>query len=118
VALAQSLPNNDTLKSFNMWRVGAGSYGGSVLAQNIVRNSTILFCDISHNDMDMKDVVKIAAHLDKNLAAFEQDERNRRRDQAVEEKEQQEIEDERNVSGSSIYHILILRIIMQPYSYH
>lgn len=47
-----------------MWRVGAGSYGGSVLAKNIVRNNSILFCDISHNDMDMKDVVKIATHLD------------------------------------------------------
>lgn len=96
VALAESLPSNDTLKSFNMWRVGAGSYGGSVLAEHIVRNKTILFCDISHNDMDMKDVMKIAAHLDSNLASFAQDERNRRRDQAIAEKEQQDIEDKRN----------------------
>lgn len=99
MALAESLPQNETLKSFNMWRVGAGSYGGSVLASSIVKNKSILFCDISHNDMDMKDVIRIAAHLDSNLASFEQDERNRRRDQAVEEKEQQEIEDQRNVSG-------------------
>lgn len=96
LAMAESLAHNDTLKSLNMWRVGAGSYGGSVLAKNIVLNKSILFCDISHNNMDMKDVVTIANHLDSNLAAFELDERHRRRDDAAEEKVQQETEDKRN----------------------
>jgi hypothetical protein len=98
IAMAESLAHNDTLKSLNMWRVGGGSYGGSVLAKNIVLNKSILFCDVSHNNMDMKDVVTIANHLDSNLAAFEQDERHRRRDDAAEEKVQQDFEDKRNVS--------------------
>lgn len=69
-----------------------------MLAKNITRNKTILFCDVSHNDMEMKDVITIASHLDNNLAAFEQTERSRRKDQAVEEKMQQEFEDKQNVS--------------------
>lgn len=97
--MAESLAHNNTLKSLNMWRVGAGSYGGSVLAKNIVKNASILFCDISHNDIDMKDVVTIASHLDKNLSAFEQDERDRRKDAAAAEIVQQEMEDKRNVSS-------------------
>ena len=84
--------------------MGAGSYGGNILAKNIVLNNSILFCDISHNDMDMKDVVDIASHLDNNLAAFERDERNRRKDQAEEEKVQQEVEDKQNVSLWKTYH--------------
>ena len=88
------------LKSLNMWRVGAGSHCGNVLAKHIVLNDTILFCDISHNDMDMKDVVKIANHLDNNLAVFEKDERQRRKEAAADEKVRQEQEDKRNVCRS------------------
>lgn len=96
VALAESLALNDTLKSLNLWRVGAASFCGSILAKNLVHNSTILFCDVSHNNMDMKDVVRIAAHLDSNLAAFEQSERDRRRDEEEDRKRQQAVEDKRN----------------------
>ena len=81
-----------------------------MLAKNLVRNTSILFCDISHNDLDMKDVIKIANHLDANLAAFEQAERSRRRDEAAEEKVQQEVEDGRNVSDAKCSEMLILLV--------
>jgi hypothetical protein len=106
VAMAESLPHNHTLKSLNIWRVGAGSHGGSMLAKSMVLNESILFCDISHNNMDMKDVVKIAAHLDSNLAAFEQDERDRRLSAASEQKVEQEMEDKRSVSWLIIFIII------------
>lgn len=101
VALCESLVQNDTLKSLNLWRVGTGSYGGSVLAKNIVRNTSLLFCDISHNNMDMKDVVRISNHLDSNLAAFEQSERERRVDEARQAQREQELENKKNTEIKS-----------------
>jgi hypothetical protein len=88
-ALAEVLAVNKTLKTLNLWRVGAGSQGGAIIAKNFVKNNTLLFLDVGHNNIDMKDAVKISGQLDKNLAAFEAGERRRRlEDEANSEVEQ------------------------------
>lgn len=88
VQFGEALTVNKSLKSLNLWRVGANSTGGNILARSIEKNSTILFCDVGHNNMDMKDTTRIAQQLDKNLAAFEAAERKRRAEEAtVEERE-------------------------------
>ena len=63
IELVKSLRFNSTLKSLNLWRVGAGCQGGQALAGSIRANQTLLFCDISHNSIDMVDVKKIADQL-------------------------------------------------------
>jgi hypothetical protein len=97
-SMARSLTVNKTLKSLNLWRVGAGSRGGNVFAKFFATNSTILFCDISHNGMDMKDIVTVANRLDSNLAAFEQSERLRRKQVVAQEEVENAIREKENVS--------------------
>jgi Ran GTPase-activating protein (RanGAP) involved in mRNA processing and transport len=77
-ALAEVLGVNKTLKSLNLWRTGVGPEGGAIITRNMLRNTTLLFLDVSHNDFAMKDMVKLASQLEKNLASFEQQERRRR----------------------------------------
>jgi len=84
-AFAESLAVNTGLKSLNIWRVGAGQLGGSIFSRHMCNNKQLLFCDVSHNGMDMKDVVKVANQLDSNLAAFEEAERLRRQQQEASE---------------------------------
>jgi hypothetical protein len=83
---AESLSVNKSLKSLNLWRIGAGVLGGAVLSRNVLKNSQLLFCDVSHNGMEMKDIVLITAQLDKNLMKFEEHERIRRQDEEFEKK--------------------------------
>lgn len=97
-AMAKSLTVNKTLKSLNLWRVGAGSKGGNIFAKNFATNTTILFCDISHNGMDMKDVMTVSARLDSNLAAFEQSERIRRKQVLAQEEVENVIREKEEVS--------------------
>jgi hypothetical protein len=92
IELVKSLRFNSTLKSLNLWRVGAGSQGGQAMAGSIRTNHTLLFCDISHNSIDMVDVKKIADQLDMNLGSYASDERTRRNDEAVEEKRQTKLQ--------------------------
>lgn len=84
IEFVKSLRYNSTLKSLNLWRVGAGSQGGQALASSIRANHTLLFCDISHNSIDMIDVKKIADQLDMNLGSYASNERSRRNDEAKE----------------------------------
>jgi hypothetical protein len=92
IQMAKALPANSTLKSLNLWRVGAGVTGGQVLAEGIRANKTLLFCDISHNNIDMLDMRRIAERLDMNLNAFATHERSRRK-HAVHEEERAKLEE-------------------------
>lgn len=95
-SFAEVLSINTSLKSLNLWRIGAGIVGGAVLSRNILKNSQLLFCDISHNGMEMKDIVLITNQLDKNLMKFEEIERIRRKDEEYEKKvieEQHQVEE-------------------------
>lgn len=85
IQMTKALPANNTLKSLNLWRVGAGVDGGHALAEGIRSNRTLLFCDISHNNIDMLDMRRIAERLDVNMNAFSTHERNRRKHAAHEE---------------------------------
>ena len=88
VQFGEALAINKTLKSLNLWRVGANSTGGNILARSIEKNHTILFCDVGHNNMDMKDTSRIARQLDKNLSFFESVERRKRAEEvSLEERE-------------------------------
>jgi hypothetical protein len=92
VQMAKALPANSTLQSLNLWRVGAGVTGGQALAEGIRGNKTLLFCDISHNHIDMLDMRRIAERLDVNLNTFATHERNRRK-HAAREEEQAKLEE-------------------------
>jgi len=81
IEFVKSLRFNSTLKSLNLWRVGAGSQGGQALAGSIRANQTLLFCDMSHNSIDMVDVKKIADQLDMNLGSYASSERSRRKEE-------------------------------------
>ena len=86
VSFAQSLATNKTLLSINLWRTGIGPVGGEILSKCIGRNNSLLFFDLGHNNIDMKDLVCISAQLDRNLESFELLERQRRVDDVVVEK--------------------------------
>lgn len=79
VALAESLRENKTLTSLNLWRATVTQKGGVALASAIQSNSSILFCEVGHNLIAMAETVKIAERLDANLAAYEARERSRRK---------------------------------------
>jgi hypothetical protein len=89
-SFAEALSVNKSLKSLNLWRIGAGVLGGAVLSRNVLKNSQLLFCDVSHNGMEMKDIVMITGQLDKNLMKFEEHERIRRKDEEYEKKIEEE----------------------------
>ena len=98
-ALSKALVVNKTLKSLNLWRVGAGSAGGHIFAKYFAMNTTILFCDISHNAMDTKDVTAVANRLDSNLEEFERTERVRRRQMEAQQQVENAIKEKENVRG-------------------
>jgi hypothetical protein len=85
VEFVRSLRFNATLKSLNLWRVGAGDKGGEELAKSIRTNHTLLFCDVSHNSINAIDIKKIADQLDMNLASYASNERSRRNNETLEE---------------------------------
>ena len=77
-AFAETLAVNKTLKFLNLWRTSLDRRGGEVLAEKLELNDTILLCEVSQNCIHMKEAMAIAAKLDRNLAAFEASERERR----------------------------------------
>ena len=97
IEFVKSLRFNSTLKSLNLWRVGAGSQGGQALASSIRANQTLLFCDISHNCIDMIDVKKIADQLDMNLGSYASSERSRRDDEASQEEKEAKVRKQHEV---------------------
>jgi len=89
-ALADSLSENTTLTSLNLFRTGITQNGGVALAQGIAGkgNNTLLFCEVGHNLIAMAEVKQIADKLDANLAAYEARERQRRQDLISDEERQ------------------------------
>jgi hypothetical protein len=85
-SFTEALSVNRSLKSLNLWRIGAGVVGGALISRNVLKNPQLLFCDVNHNGMEMKDIVMITNQLDKNLTRFEEDERIRRKDEEYERK--------------------------------
>lgn len=98
IEFVKSLRHNSTLKSLNLWRVGAGSQGGQALASAIRSNQSLLFCDISHNSIDAVDVKKIADQLDMNLASYASGERSRRKEEELEAERVSQIERQQAVT--------------------
>lgn len=106
IEFVKSLRFNSTLKSLNLWRVGAGSQGGQALVGSIRANQTLLFCDVSHNSIDMVDVKKISDQLDMNLGSYASSERTRRSDEAVEEERQAKLRAQEEVLSYLFNHIV------------
>jgi hypothetical protein len=79
-ALADSLADNTTLTSLNLFRSSITQEGGVALAQGLQRNNTLLFCEVGQTLVAMAQVKSIVEKLDANLAAFDAGERQRRRD--------------------------------------
>ncbi|KAJ1436127.1 leucine rich repeat protein [Ochromonadaceae sp. CCMP2298] len=82
-ALADAIRVNRSLTSLNLWRTSITAAGGELLANGIEENSTLLFCDVGHNMMEMGDVKRVVERLDGNLEAYEQAERQRRQDSVM-----------------------------------
>lgn len=91
--LADALVTNTTLTYCNMFRCNISSKGGMALAKALNRNGTILFFDVGHNGIDACDMKEIANKLDGNLATFNDLERQRREDEKVENSKEQKRQD-------------------------
>lgn len=91
-ALSDSLAENKTLTSLNLWRTQISAKGGVVLANAMQSNSTILFCEVGHNLIALSEVKRIADRLDSNMADFEAFERRRRRSLVTEAQERADLE--------------------------
>eukprot|EP01036_Dinobryon_divergens_P028081 gene28081-36970_t len=81
--IAEALRVNSTLTSLNLWRTGISAVAGGILATAIEQNSTLLFCDIGQNNIQMSDVKRIVDQLDANLRNFEAGERRKRAEALV-----------------------------------
>lgn len=81
-ALADSLRENKTLTSLNLWRCNISSNGGPCIADAMEYNKTLLFLEIGANQIDMCDAKRVAGCLDSNLAAYEASERSNRASEA------------------------------------
>ena len=79
--LSNALKSNNTLTNLNLWRTGINAKGGEILASAIEQNSSILCCDVSHNDINLSDVRRIVNQLDTNLTNYEAAERHGREEQ-------------------------------------
>ena len=105
-AFAETLTVNKTIKFLNLWRTGINRRGGEILAEKLELNDNILFCEVSHNGIHMREAIAIAAKLDRNLAAYEMHERNRREilltETMQQEKEQNAI-DVRLINNSNLH---------------
>ena len=97
-SLAEALRTNTTLISLNFWRCGIDAAHGNHLANCLEDSETVLFCDISHNMIDMADQKRIADRLDANLSAFESRERSRRSVEEVERLDAEKRRKEEEVS--------------------
>lgn len=98
IAIGEALKQNRTLTSLNLWRTGLSIESGAILAAAIEQNHSLLFCDIGANYLDVGDVRRIVDKLDENLAQYEHDERERRKNEALDgerrQKENEKIEQE------------------------
>ena len=93
-AFAEALRANKTLTSLNLWRTGMKSADGELLASALDHNDQLLFVDIGHNGVKMREQKRIADKLDRNLAAYEATERVRRDEAMTAEQRQKKIDDE------------------------
>ena len=118
-AIAEALRVNKTLTSINLWRTGIPAAAGLALANAVDENSTLLFCDVGHNSIELCDVKRIADKLDVNLAAYEADERVRRQNALSDEDRQRRIKDEEEVcldeNSAVISHFFLFRSIKVPF---
>jgi len=95
-ALAESLAKNKTLTNINLWRTEMDYTTGNILAAAIEQNTTLLVCDVGHNDIQRRDLIRIVKQMDQNLAKFEENERYQRNQNAImqgEESRRQAAED-------------------------
>ena len=97
-AFAEMLAVNKTLKFLILWRTSLNKRGGEILAEKLLQNDTILFCDVGHNNIHMKEAMAIAVKLDKNLSAYETSERRRRNDLLMDAAENEKLQDTIDVS--------------------
>jgi len=87
--ISDAIKVNKSLTSLNLWRTGISAIAGGILASAIEQNTTLLFCDIGQNNIQMSDVKRIVDQLDANLRAFEAYERKKRQNLLTEaEKEE------------------------------
>eukprot|EP01041_Mallomonas_annulata_P000738 gene738-1416_t len=96
MTFAESLRSNETLRSLNLWRTNIGAQAGSALSKALQDNDTLLFCDIGYCGIDMIDIKMIADKKDRNLAAYEREERGRRAgitEEEMREKRQLDVEE-------------------------
>ena len=96
-ALGYMMKYNKTLQTLNLWRCNIGPDGGRLLADALALNDTILFMDIGHNNILMKDQVKIRKKLEENMARhtrIKEDLEMEKRLQERREAERQAIEDQ------------------------
>lgn len=100
-AFSDALKSNKSLTSLNLWRTGLKPTDGELLASALEMNRTILFLDIGHNSVLMKDVKRVADKLDSNLAVFEASERVRREEALTEYEREKRIQDKKDVSQST-----------------
>jgi hypothetical protein len=80
IEFSTTLAQNKTLKFLNLWRTNLGIGGGEALALQLEMNETILFCDVGHNNIHTQEAIAIATILERNLAAYEANERCRRKE--------------------------------------
>lgn len=110
-ALIDALKTNKTLTSLNLWRTGVKATDGEMLASAMDVNKTLLFLDIGHNNILMKEVVKIHNKLDANLAVFEATERVRREAALSDKERNKRIQDKKDVRYLYI-HVLLLLLLL------
>ena len=67
---------------------------GELLASALDHNHVLLFVDIGHNGVKMREMKRMADKLDKNLAAYERAERIRREDALTDEQRHKKLQDE------------------------
>lgn len=124
VALTEALKLNSTLTSLNLWRTGLGLESGGILAHAIEQNHSLLFCDTGANYLDVGDQRRVVDKLDENLAHYELNERERRKQESVQQERRQRDEEKLEVrystetKDSSLRDIFMLCLLHVPYECH
>lgn len=81
--LAETLRDNETLTSVNLWRCAIGAEAGAALARGMESNHWITFLEIGQNGVAMSDQHKIKAALDENFKRFDQHQALCRHEQSI-----------------------------------
>jgi hypothetical protein len=116
-ALCDALKSNKTLTSLNLWRTGLRPVDGEMLASALCHNSSLLFLDIGHNNVEMKHARIIADKLDANLAAYEASERILREEALTDQEREGKIQEIKNVRTLKI-EILLQNVTNEPLFEH